>query len=59
MFVYDYRQVKKIDHQRRRRSMSRFEISRNLQPATRAARMGEVVEVSFPEECRHTEPMGA
>jgi hypothetical protein len=59
MYIFDYHHVKSLDEQRRRRSLARFEVSRHAQPAEWAVPVAEVIEVDFPEECTHTERLGA
>lgn len=59
MYVFDYHQVKSFDEQRRKRSLARFEDSRRIASSEPALPVAEVIEMTFPEECTHTEQLGA
>lgn len=59
MFVYDYQQVKQIDEQRRQKSLARYEILRSSKKIEATVTVADVIDMELPEECRHTEPIGA
>lgn len=59
MFVFNYHQVKQLDEQRRRRSLTRYEASRSMETTPAASPVAEVFEMTFPEDCCQAEQMGA
>ena len=57
MFLFQYHQVKSLDTQRRARSLARYRVARDLEQPP--APVAEVIEITFLEECRHDERLGA
>lgn len=59
MFLFQYHHVKSLDTQRRARSLARYRVARDLEAPRLLVPDAEVIEITFPEECRHDERLGA
>ena len=61
MYLFSYQDIKRIDEQRRARSMAKYRVRKMLEPAPvhMPTREADVIEVTFGTYCDREERMGA